>query len=111
MITSEITDKLKKDVLVIPDKANFGFLRVGGVYEMIVAAINEDILAQRINVKLKKNSNFIKIYSSETGLVKHNFLFLDLIIMGRLHQDWLGKFSSEFTRVRRFSAPITGPSN
>ena len=69
MITSEITDKLKKDILVLPEKANFGTLRAGAVYEMIVAVINEDIMAQRINAKLKKNSNFIKIYSTDSGLV------------------------------------------
>jgi len=74
MITSEITDKLKKDVVVLPDKANFGSLRAGGVYEMIVAVINEDILAQRINAKLKKNSNFIKIYTTEAGLVPKTFI-------------------------------------
>jgi len=70
MITSEITDKLKKDILILPDKANFGILRAGGIYEMVVAVINEDIMAQRINIKLKKNSNFIKLYTTETGTVR-----------------------------------------
>lgn len=74
MITSEIADKLKKDILVLPDKANFGILRAGSMYEMIVAIINEDILAQRVNIKLKKNSNFIKIYMNETGSVNFKYL-------------------------------------
>lgn len=83
MITSDITDKLKKDILILPDKANFGILRAGGIYEMVIAVINEDIMAQRINIKLKKNSNFIKLYTSETGsvyfIVKRTFINLCFI--------------------------------
>ena len=78
MITSEITDKLKKDILILPDKANFGVLRAGGIYELIVAVFNEDIMAQRINIKEKKNANFIKIYTTESGSV--NILFLNFIV-------------------------------
>ena len=69
MITSEITDKLKKDILILPDKANFGVLRAGSIYEMVIGVINEDIMAQRINIKTKKNANFIKIFTNETGTV------------------------------------------
>lgn len=87
MITSEIADKLKKDILVIPDKANFGILRAGKIYEMIVAIINEDILAQRVNVKLSKNTNFIKLFMSETGSVfKKPLIFYNLIFLFRLLQ-------------------------
>ena len=91
MITSEITDKLKKDILVLPEKANFGSLRAGGVYEMIVAIINEDIMAQRINAKLKKNSNFIKIYSTESGLVIiFQIFFFMFYSLFNLDCSWIG---------------------
>ena len=48
MITSDLNDKLRKDILIHPGAIRFGTLRAGGFYETTVTIKNEDILAQRI---------------------------------------------------------------
>lgn len=50
MITSDLNDKLRKDLLIHPVSIRFGMLRAGGFYEAIVKVKNEDILAQRIKI-------------------------------------------------------------
>ena len=45
MITSDLNDKLRKDLTITPVKVNFGFLKVGQVYELKIAVKNEDVLA------------------------------------------------------------------
>ena len=43
MITADITDKLKRDLLIIPVIARFGKVKSGGIYETIINVKNEDI--------------------------------------------------------------------
>ena len=43
MITADITDKLKRDLLIIPVSARFGKIKSGGIYETVINVKNEDI--------------------------------------------------------------------
>ena len=43
MITANITDKLKRDLLIVPVNARFGKIKAGGVYEIVISVKNEDI--------------------------------------------------------------------
>lgn len=45
MVTGDINDKLKKDLLIYPVAVRFGELRQGGIYEFKINVKNEDILA------------------------------------------------------------------
>ena len=43
MITADITDKLKRDLLIIPVIARFGKVKAGCVYETVISVKNEDV--------------------------------------------------------------------
>lgn len=45
MVTGDINDKLKKDLLIYPVSINFGELRLNGEYEAKINVKNEDIMA------------------------------------------------------------------
>lgn len=64
----------------MPGKADFGIINIGKEeeakqYEMTVTVINEDIMAQRINIKLKKRlakrreKDELLVYCKESGPV------------------------------------------
>jgi hypothetical protein len=68
MITAEINDKQKRDVVVLPSTVQFGPLRAGGYYKTCIIVKNEDMMPQRIAVKNIKTPN-IRIYSELKGPV------------------------------------------
>lgn len=45
MITADLNDNLKKNILVTPISARFGVLKIGCIYELNITVKNEDILA------------------------------------------------------------------
>lgn len=66
METSARNDKLQKDLIIYPDFANFGSLKMGTWYETKIMVKNEDSLLQRIKISSPNNPN-IKIYQKNQG--------------------------------------------
>ena len=68
MINAELNDRLQRDLSVIPIAARFGSLKQGGLYQIKISVKNEDILAQRINLK-QPQSRFAKVFMKQMGPV------------------------------------------
>lgn len=65
MVTSVLNDPMKRAVNILPSSANFGSLKEGGKYELVIACKNEDMLPQRINIKPAKDKR-IRIQQEST---------------------------------------------
>lgn len=57
---------------IVPVSARFGYVKVGGYYEMIINVKNEDIIAQRINIK-QPETKYIKVFTKNKGLISMGF--------------------------------------
>lgn len=66
MITADITDPLRRDLLILPIQANFGFLKEGSVYEMHITIKNEDIMAARVTIK-SAGTKYVKVFTKDKG--------------------------------------------
>jgi len=51
MVTGVLHDGLKRSLNIMPSSIVFGGLRPGSTNEIVVTIKNEDMLAQRINIK------------------------------------------------------------
>jgi len=45
MITADLNDNLRKDILITPVNVRFGILKLDSIYEMTIVVKNEDLLA------------------------------------------------------------------
>ena len=68
MITAELTDKLRRDLLIVPVSARFGTIKMGGEYELVINVKNEDVLAQRINVRPPR-TKYVRVFMQQLGQV------------------------------------------
>lgn len=66
MVTSVLNDPMKRSVNILPSQANFGSLKEGGRYELIITCKNEDMLPQRVVVKQAKDPR-IRIEQDKGG--------------------------------------------
>ncbi|CAD8197924.1 unnamed protein product [Paramecium octaurelia] len=107
MVTGDINDRLKKDLLIYPISVQFGELRQNGIYEFKINVKNEDIMTQRIVLKQPQNSN-IKVLMKvmgpiSLGLVREVFI--------QVSADKLGQFSDEFQILSKhsiYTIPLNG---
>lgn len=66
MVTSVLNDPLKRSVNILPSQANFGSLKEGTKYEILITCKNEDMLPQRIVVRQATDPR-IKIHQDNGG--------------------------------------------
>ncbi|CAD8207264.1 unnamed protein product [Paramecium octaurelia] len=107
MVTSDINDRLKKDLLIYPVNVQFGELKQGGQYEVKISVKNEDIMAQRIVLKQPLNTNIKGVMkqmgSISLGLVREVFV--------HINAERVGQFSDELQIMSKhsiYTIPITG---
>lgn len=67
-LINDIHDSLKRNVLITPVKAKFGYLQVGKVYQMKITIKNEDMISQRITLRPCQSKN-CKVFQNEMGLI------------------------------------------
>lgn len=68
MVTGVLHDDLKRSLNIMPSSIVFGGLRPGSNNEIVVTIKNEDMLAQRINIK-PVNDKRILVRQEEFGLI------------------------------------------
>jgi len=66
MQTSAATDKLQKDLQIIPESVNFGTIKPGTFYETKLLIKNEDPIIQRVKIS-QPNNPCIKVYQKSQG--------------------------------------------
>eukprot|EP00828_Plagiopyla_frontata_P047993 TRINITY_DN904_c0_g1_i3.p1 TRINITY_DN904_c0_g1~~TRINITY_DN904_c0_g1_i3.p1 ORF type:complete len:346 (+),score=46.29 TRINITY_DN904_c0_g1_i3:178-1215(+) len=109
MITADITDKLKRDLLIIPVIARFGKVKAGCVYETVISVKNEDVQVQRVNVK-QPSQKFARTYTKQSGPVALGLtreIFVRLETTREMAEK--GKFEDEFQIISKheiYTIPI-----
>lgn len=62
MIRADLNDDLRRDILIHPISARFGLVKIGGEYEIKINVKNEDLLAQRIQIKQPEKDKFCRAF-------------------------------------------------
>ena len=70
MITAQLSDKLQKDVSIIPSIVKFGNLKAGNdtCYEFRIRVKNMDHMAQRITLRQPKSPH-VRVGTKKFGLI------------------------------------------
>jgi hypothetical protein len=99
MIQADINDRLRRDVLIVPAEADFGRLRVGGLYEMRLTVKNEDALTQRIHINPCKHPS-VQVCTNKTGPIALG-LNREVIVRVQANDSSRGRLAESFEIVTK----------
>ncbi|KRX02221.1 hypothetical protein PPERSA_04843 [Pseudocohnilembus persalinus] len=108
MITADLNDKLRRDLLITPISARFGVLKIGGQYQITINVKNEDLLAQRITIRQPENNRFIKVFMKQMGPIALG-LTREVIVRVNAQEEIYGKVQDSFQIVSKheiYTIPI-----
>eukprot|EP01016_Furgasonia_blochmanni_P049149 TRINITY_DN7428_c0_g1_i1.p1 TRINITY_DN7428_c0_g1~~TRINITY_DN7428_c0_g1_i1.p1 ORF type:complete len:269 (-),score=40.14 TRINITY_DN7428_c0_g1_i1:131-937(-) len=101
MITAELNDKLKRDLLILPATVRFGTIKSGCSYETSIFVKNEDIMEQRINLR-NPRSSFIISRQKKLGPIALG-LNREIVVRIEANDQIMGKIEDEFEIISKHS--------